>query len=422
MPTRLIDCLVSTSSLSEIFSDRSVLRAMLNFEAALARSEASCGVIPASAAETITEVATAADFEIPELVRQSLRAGTPAIPVVNALTSSIHGDARNYVHWGATSQDVVDTAIVMLLVQCRDIFTKDHARLAGALRGLSDQHAQTVMLGRTLMQPAAPITFGLKAAAWLASLDRCWKRVTEAFEDARVLQFGGAAGTLAALGDRGLAVSEALAADLNLKCPNAPWHAHPDRLSALMSSLSIYSAAAGKMALDIALLMQFEVGEATEPGGDGRGGSSAMPHKHNATACMLAIAAAKRTPGLFANFLIASLQEHERALGGWQSEWNLIEGIVQSTGLALESMVEVVEGLTVNAARMRKNIDATNGTVFAEKAMIQLASKMGKDAARRAVEESLRTTDSPPDLPDLRNPEGYLGSAETFRKRLLDRK
>ena len=302
MPTRLIDCLVSTSSLSELFSDRSVLQAMLDFEAALARSQASCGVIPAFAAETISKAADAEDIDIPELVRQSLRAGTPTIPVVKALTSSIQGDACNYVHWGATSQDVVDSAMVMLLVRCKDVFAKDHARLVGALRRLSDQHARTVMLGRTLMQPAAPITFGLKAAGWLGSLDRCWARVTMAFEDARVLQFGGATGTLAALGDRGLAVSEALAAQLNLKCPDAPWHAHADRLTALMASLSIYSAAAGKMALDIALLMQFEVGEATEPGGDGRSGSSAMPHKHNATACMLAGCGRKTDPGAACEF------------------------------------------------------------------------------------------------------------------------
>ena len=150
---------------------------------------------------------------------------------------------------------------------------------------------------------------------------RGWARVASRFDEAAYVQFGGASGTLAALGDRGIAVSEALAEELSLKCPDAPWHAHRDRLAALMAALSIYTASLGKMALDIALLMQYEVGEAAEPGGDGRGGSSTMPHKRNPTACMLAIAAAKRTPGLVADFLSGMVQEHERALGGWQAEW-----------------------------------------------------------------------------------------------------
>jgi 3-carboxy-cis,cis-muconate cycloisomerase len=260
----------------------------------------------------------------------------------------------------------------------------------------------------------------LKAAGWYAALGRGWWRVDSRFAESQYVQFGGASGTLAALGEGGLAVSEALAEELELKCPDAPWHAHPDRLAALMAALSIYTASLGKMALDIALLMQHEVGEASEPGGDGRGGSSAMPHKHNPTACMLTIAAARRTPGLMANFLNGMLQEHERALGGWQSEWVTVQGIVQSAGVALESMVEVVEGLTIDPPRMRGNIEATQGTVFAEKAMMLLAETMGRDEARRQVEESLQKTGSPPELPGLQSPESYLGSAEAFRVRLLE--
>jgi 3-carboxy-cis,cis-muconate cycloisomerase len=298
----------------------------------------------------------------------------------------------------------------------------DHHRLSLGLRRLSDAHAGTLMLGRTLLQPAPPVTFGLKAAGWLGAVRRGWERVASRFDESAYLQFGGASGTLAALDDHGIRVSEALAAELKLQCPDAPWHTHRDRLAALMAALSVYTASLGKMALDIALLMQHEVGEAAEPGGDGRGGSSAMPHKHNPTACMLAIAAARRTPGLLSNFLNCMVQEHERAVGGWQSEWATVQGIVQAAGIALESMAEVAEGLRVDGTRMRCNIEATRGAVFAEKAMMLLAPAVGRDAAHTAVTESIQATGSPPDLPGLRDVEGYLSSAERFRLRLLDGK
>ena len=425
MVTRLMESLAATEALSQVFSDASVLQSMLDFEAALARAEARCGVIPAQAAKVIAAVARADAFDIAdvaELVRLSLRAGTPAIPLVNTLKEKVRAHdpaAAGFVHWGATSQDVIDTALVLLLAKCRALLAADHERLQRGLRSLSDQHAGTVMLGRTLLQPAPPITFGLKAAGWHAALRRGWWRVDSRFTESQYLQFGGASGTLAALGERGIAVSESLAEELGLKCPDAPWHAYPDRLAALLAALSIYTASLGKVALDIALLMQHEVGEAAEPGGDGRGGSSAMPHKHNPTACMLTIAAAKRAPGLLANFLNGMLQEHERALGGWQSEWVTVQGMVQAAGVALESMVEVIEGLTVDPQRMRRNIEATQGTVFSEKGMLLLAETMGRDEARRIVEESLRKTGSPPELPGLLVPESYLGSAEAFRVRLL---
>ena len=422
MFTRLVESLAATERLSQVFSDASVLQAMLDFEASLARAEAHCGVIPPAAARQIALTARADSFDGEELTRLSLRAGTPAIPLVKMLTAQVRAldpEAAGYVHWGATSQDVVDSALVLLLARCHAILARDHERVVAALRKLSDAHAGTVMLGRTLLQPAPPITFGLKAAGWYAGLRRGWPRVSTRFDETAYLQFGGASGTLAALGDRGLAVSEALASELNLKLPDAPWHGYRDRLAALMAALSIYTGTLGKMALDIALLMQFEVAEVAEPGGDGRGGSSAMPHKRNPTACMLALAAAKRAPGLLADFVAGMVQEHERAVGGWQAEWPLVHGIVQAAGVALENMVEVAEGLTVDPARMRANLDATRGAVFAEKAVIMLAPELGKEAALRKVEETIRATGAPPDLPGLTAPEDYLGSAEAFRRRLL---
>lgn len=379
MPARLMDCLAATDPLSEIFSDENVLQVMLDFEAALARSEAGAGVIPEDAAQAITIAAVLQGFDMPELARQALRAGTPAIPLVKMLTARVraaNAAAAGFVHLGTTSQDVTDTALVLLLGQCRVVLCASHRRVERGLLAISNEHADTVMQARTLLQPAVPTTFGLKTAGWLGAVRRGWARVESRFDEAAYLQFGGAGGTLAVLDDRGLEVSEALAQELGLQCPDAPWHAHRDRLAALMAALSIYTASLGKMALDIALLMQFEVGEVSEPGGDGRGGSSSMPHKHNPTACMLAVAAAKRVPGLLSNFVAGMLQEHERALGGWQSEWTTVQALVQAAGVAVESMAEVAEGLSVDADRMRRNLIAAN------------------------------------------LPEEYLGNAEIFRRRL----
>jgi 3-carboxy-cis,cis-muconate cycloisomerase len=399
-----MESLAATERLSEIFSDRTVLQCLLDFEAALARAEAGVGLFAGEAAAAIERACTLDGFDVAKLSHDSFRAGTPAIPLVRMLREKVrtaNPEAAEFVHWGATSQDVTDTTLVRLLIRCRQVLQEDHDRVILGLRRLAEEHAHSVMLGRTLLQPAPPITFGLKAAEWLAAIRRGWSRVASRFDEAAYLQFGGATGTLAALEGDGIAVAEALARQLDLKCPDAPWHSHRDRLAALMAALSVYVGSLGKMALDIALLMQHEVAEVSEPGGEGRGGSSTMPHKHNPTACTLAIAAAKRTPGLLANYFTGMLQEHERAIGAWQSEWSIVEAIIQATGVALEAMVEVAEGLKVDAARMRSNIDSTEGAVFAEQA-ITLSRRGSASAVAQKFE-----------------PEGYLGSAEIFRQRLL---
>jgi 3-carboxy-cis,cis-muconate cycloisomerase len=385
----LIDSLARTARLSEVFADASVLSAMLEFERALATVEARLGVIPASAAEAVRAAAVADRLDVAELTRLALRAGTPVIPLVKMLQSR----GAVFAHFGATSQDVTDTALALLLQRCRAVLAPDHARLVARLRMLSEEYASTVMVGRTLLQPAPPVTFGLTAAGWFAALQRGWSRVGAAFDEACCLQFGGASGTLAMLEGQGIEVAVALAAELGLRCPDAPWHAHRDRLGALLSALTVYTGSLGKMAFDVALLMQ--AGEVAEPGGDGRGGSSTMPHKRNPTACMLAVGAARRIPGLLASFLAGMVSEHERGLGGWQSEWTLAQEIVQCAGVALESMVEVAEGLTVDPQRMRANIDPA---VFAEKS--RAAALLGGDVTVSAPEE-------------------YLGSAEAFRLRQL---
>ncbi len=442
MALRLIESLATTEALAELFSDQRVLQAMLDFEAALARAEAGLNVIPGDAAATIASAAVADGLDAAELARAAQRAGTPAIPVVKALTGRVRAldaTAARFVHWGATSQDVTDTALVLLLKRARSILAADHARLTEALHNLAVKHAHTVMLGRTLLQPAPPVTFGLKAAGWLAAIRRGWARVDTRFAETQALQFGGASGTLAALGDQGDAVGRALAKELDLKYPDAPWHTERDCLAALLAACAVQCGSLGKMARDIALLMQGEVAEASEPGGDGRGGSSTMPHKQNPIACSLTLAATHRVPGLLASFLSAVVQEHERGAGGWQAEWPIVISIVQSLGLAIASMAEAAEGLSVDAARMRANIQATGGVIFAERVMMLLGATLGRDvahklleaAARKSASESRRFLDVLAEMPEvtrvipiatlsrLDTPEDYLGMAALFQKRLL---
>jgi 3-carboxy-cis,cis-muconate cycloisomerase len=432
---RLIDSLASTPALAEILSDASIVKAMLDFEVALARAEARVGVIPQSAAETITRLAHAETLDaaqLAQLAEESLRAGTMSIPLVKALTDRVRStdpESAKFVHWGATSQDVADTAMVLLLRRASTILAADNTRILKALRVASDQHAATVMLGRTLLQPAPPVTLGLKIAGWFGALRRGWRRLETAFDGAMIVELGGASGTLAALGEQGTAVRAALAEGLQLSNADAPWHTHRDRLAAVICACGIYTGSLAKMARDVSLLMQGEVAEVTEPGGDGRGGSSTMPHKRNPTGCSLALAAANRVPGLVASFLFGMSQEHERGAGGWQAEWATIARVIEDTGLALASMREVAEGLSVDASRMRANIEATGGLIFTERAMMLLGPKMGRDAAHKLLEEATRHANltealaghlSPEEIRRLNKPESYLGSAETFRRRLLE--
>lgn len=442
MNLRLVENLASTPKYAEIFADTALLQAMLDFEAALARAEASLAVIPAGAARTICDSAKAEGLDIGTLAQQGLRAGTLSIPLVKMLrerVDAIDKGAARFVHWGATSQDVSDTAIVLLLRRARQMMSEDHARLMKALRRASDDHANTVMLGRTLLQAAPPVTLGLKIAGWFGALRRGWKRLDAAFGDAMVLQFGGATGTLAALGEKGSAVASELAKNLDLALPEAPWHAHRDRVAAVICAAGIYTGSLAKVAKDVSLLMQSDVGEAFEPGGDGRGGSSTMPHKRNPIACALALASGVRVPGYVASFLSGMAQEHERGVGGWHAESATIARTIEDTGLALVSMLEVAEGLKVDAAKMRQSIADTHGAIFAECAMMKLSAALGREAAEKLLEDALRKATesgtnlaaalaeipkvtsvlSADELRDLTRPESYLGAAEIFRRQLL---
>jgi 3-carboxy-cis,cis-muconate cycloisomerase len=442
MSGRLIESVATTPALAALFSDESVLQVMLEFESALARVEARHGLIPMEAADAIAAAALAVNFNISALADATFRAGTPAIPLVKMLTDNVRktdADAARFVHWGATSQDVVDTAMSLLLKRAQPILIADLQRLERTLAGLSERHKQSVMLGRTLLQPAPPVTFGLKAAGWLASARRGRRRLRKAFYAAAVLQFGGASGTLASLGNRGIPVAEALSAELGFgDSPPMPWHTQRDQLATLICACGVLTGSLGKMARDISLLMQNEVGEVSEAGGEGRGGSSTMPNKRNPTACSLTLAAAHRVPGLVASFLSAMLQEHERGVGGWQAEWPVVAAVIESTGVAIGSMAEAAEGLSVDAQKMRLNIENTKGAIFAERAMMLLGAKLGRDVAHKVVETAVRKSVNEgrhlaavlaetaevtgylgrAELKELEEPEQYLGSAEAFRKAL----
>ncbi len=437
MTARLIDALVTTDALAEVFGDRSIVQTMLDVEVALARAQAHLGIIPATAAEVIAKAAKADDIDVAALIDGARRSGTSVIALVEALTARVEaldGKAAGFVHWGATSQDVADTTLVLLVRRAATVLGRDHDSLSEALADVSDRHASDVMIGRTLLQPAAPITFGLKVAGWLAALTRSYARLHAAVADASIIQFGGATGTLGSLGDRGLEASEAFAQQLGLGT-DAPWHGHGDRLASVVAACGIYAGELGKMASDVALLMQAEVAEAAEPGG----GSSAMPHKRNPSSCARALAAASRLPGLVSTAVGGLIREHERAVGAWQVEWPTVADSLQATGAALESMRHLAAGLSVDPVRMRANLAAAGGSIFAERVMLAAAPALGRDRARALAAEvasrarasgepigkiigrtpELTAVLSAHDLESIDRPEAFLGQAEAWRSRMV---
>jgi 3-carboxy-cis,cis-muconate cycloisomerase len=436
--SRLLASLATTNELADLFSDQSVLTAFLQFESALSRVQAQLGLIPPSAADAIFRSAAPTHFDAETISREARISATIAIPLVKAQSArvaAIDPVAGRFVHWGATSQDVIDSVMSLLLRRAKGILTRDHTRLAQSLRALSDAHAKTVMLGRTVLQPAPPITFGYKVAGWYGGVDRSWRRLETSFSDAVTLQFGGAVGTLAAYGRQGMALAAALAKELNLPLADAPWHAHRDRMGALVADCGVYTAALGKIARDVSLLMQPEVGEVSEAGG----GSSTMPNKRNPAGSVLALAAAMRLPGLVAAFLAGMVQEHERAAGGFQAEWPIVSDVIETSGSALAGMVAAIDGLTVYPDRMRANLEATRGVIFAEKARMLVQPELGREAAENLLSEAAREAletgrpfrqvlrDRPEicslltaqQLDNIDCPEDYLGAAEEFRKRLM---
>jgi 3-carboxy-cis,cis-muconate cycloisomerase len=402
-PTGLLSGLSGTPAVAAELSDDALLRAMLDAERALTTAAADAGVVPRPAAEAIAEHCRPDLFDPAELGRAAEAAGNPVVPLVRELTAAVPAEARPWVHFGATSQDILDTALALVLgravgpmLAALEAAADEAARLAG-------QHRDTVLVARTLGQQATPTTFGLKAANWLLGLRDARTRLLVA-RAALPVQLGGAAGTLAGLGAAGPEVADRMAARLGLAVSPLPWHTRRQPLLDLSAALGAVLVATGKVALDVGLLAQTEVGEVAEGGGPGRGGSSAMPHKRNPVDSVLVAAAARRGPGLVATMYAAASQEHERAAGGWHAEWEPVIELTRIAGGAAARTHRILGGLQVDAARMRANLAATGGLVLAEAVSARLAPLIGRARAHDAVGRAVRAA----------------GRAASFRDALLD--
>ncbi|CAI8898135.1 3-carboxy-cis,cis-muconate cycloisomerase [Pseudomonas sp. IT-347P] len=439
---QLFDAYFTARNMREVFCDQGRVQAMLDFEAALARAEARVGLIPASAVAPIAAACNADLYDFAVLGEAIATAGNSAIPLVKALGKQIAGsnaEAERYVHLGATSQDVMDSGLVLQLRQALDLIESDLAQLADSLAAQAQRHAATPLAGRTWLQHATPVTLGMKIAGWLGAVTRSRQRLRELKPRLLVLQFGGASGTLAALGEQALPIAEALAEELQLTLPEQPWHTQRDRVVEFGAVLGLIAGSLGKFGRDISLLMQTEAAEVFEPSAPGKGGSSTMPHKRNPVGAAVLIGAATRVPGLVSTLFSAMPQEHERSLGLWHAEWETLPEICCLVSGSLQQARLLAEGLEVDAERMSRNLELTQGLVLAEAVSIVLAQRVGRDAAhhlleqccKRAVAEQrhLRAVlgDEPKvtaelsnaELDHLLDPAHYLGQAKTWVERAV---
>ena len=369
-------------------SSEATVQSMLDVEVALVEAQAALGVIPRDAVAPIAEAAKALHFDMNALAAEAAQEGNVAIPLVNMLrrrVASADAAAANWVHFGATSQDIIDTALVLQLSRAVPLIAARLDETRQRARALAAAHVDTVMPGRTWLQQATPVTFGLTAAGWSDALHRSSAALRSALAAVSVVQLGGATGTLAAFGKDGLKVAEALAGRLGLRVPRMPWHAHRDRLTSLSCALGLACGTLGKIARDVALLNQTEIGELSV---NVTGGSSTMPHKQNPVGCAIALAAATRAPGLVSTMLAAMPQELERGLGGWQAEWEVMTELTRLTGGAARAMAVTLGALEVHPERMRANLDATGGANMAEAVSLALTPRIGRDAAHAAVKSA----------------------------------
>lgn len=376
-----------------IFSDQALLNYMIQAEVALAKAQAQVNVIPIAAATMIEQVAQSAlekiDFDA--LAVATGLAGNIAIPFVKQFTAIVKQydeDASRYVHWGATSQDIIDTATIL---QCRDALGLIEKQLHSAYQislQQAERYRDQVMIGRTWLQQALPITLGHKFARYAAAFKRDLERLQAMKDRVFTAQLGGAVGSLASLQDQGSAVVQAFSAELGLTTPECTWHGERDRMVEIASVLAMIVGNVGKMARDWSLLMQTEIAEVFEPTAKGRGGSSTMPHKRNPVAAASILAAANRVPALMASVYQSMVQEHERALGAWHAEWLAIPEIFQLCAGALERSNEVLQGIEVNADAMQRNLETTQGLIMAESVMMALAAKIGRLNAHHVVEQA----------------------------------
>jgi 3-carboxy-cis,cis-muconate cycloisomerase len=423
-------------------SGRAWLQAMLDAEAALATAEAQVGLIPHEAAAAIVSCCEASRFDPEELGRDGRAAGNPVPPLVKALTaavSEVSEDAARYVHKGATSQDIVDTAAMLLARRALDLILAELEGISRACARLAQEHRATIMAGRTLLQQALPTTFGLKAAGWLVSVLEVRRKLSEVRDRGPAAQLGGAAGTLASLGKSGVSVLGEFARELELAEPTVPWHTDRRRIAEIGGSLSLVAGIVGKISLDVILMAQTEVGEVTEPADGDRGGSSTLPHKRNPILSVTAAASTRRVQGLAQTLYGAVAGEHERAAGAWHAEWEVLSEALALTGGAAAAVREAMEGLEVHPEKMRQNLNETGGMLMAENVTTVVAARLGRleahehvgAAARRAAdggkpfrdellaEPVVREQLSPEEIEAALDPTSYLGSVGEFIDRAL---
>ncbi|MBW8268031.1 3-carboxy-cis,cis-muconate cycloisomerase [Caldovatus aquaticus] len=437
----VLGALYGTDAMRRVFGETAWLQRMLDVEAALARTQARLGIIPEDAARAIAAAARAENLDRAALAAATRNTGYPVVGLVRQLSALAGAEAGRWTHWGATTQDIMDSALVLQIRDALDLIAPDLDALCAALAARAREHRGTVMAGRTHLQHALPVTFGYKCAVWLSPLLAMRERLRELRPRVLRLQFGGAAGTLASLGPCGLEVAAGLARELGLAEPDIPWHVARDGLAETVCWLGLLCGALSKLATDVMLLMQTEVAEVAEPHQEGRGGSSTMPQKRNPIACEYVLAQSRGVHALVPQVLAAMAQDHERATGPWQAEPLAIPQAFLLAHGALAQARTIAEGMTVDAARMRRNLESTGGLIVAEAVMMGLAPLLGRGEAHHVVnracdvaraegiplaaalarEPAVAARLDAAALARLTDPAGYLGAAEAFVDRVLAR-
>ena len=427
-----------TPAMRAVFSDEKLAERYVEVEVALARAEAKVGVVPAGAAEAIAKRAQGLKLDLAALKAETDIVGYPIVGIVHQLAKGV-GDAGGYVHWGATTQDIMDTATVLQVRDALALVEADLVALDATLAALAQKHRDTVMAGRTHLQHALPVTFGFKVAVWLSMIRRHRERLEQLKPRVLVAQFSGAAGTLASLGDKGLEVQAALADELGLAQPDITWHVARDGIAEAGAFLGLVTGSLSKIAVDVMLMMQTEVGEVFEPFVKGRGASSTMPQKRNPISCEMIVALAKTVRAQVGLLLDSMATDHERATGPWHLEWIALPEAFLATAGALHQARFMLEGLIVEPEAMRRNLDITGGLIVAEAVMMALAPHTGRGeahdlvyvACRSALEQGTPLIDQlrkmsevtrhfdEAGLQRLVDPAGYLGTAREMVDRLL---